>query len=443
MTLIEVIAAMAMIAVVSVICIAAFMTIIGVETRETNTRLASESAERKIASGEEATTSTAATLKMGGFKIPVNVDSYSETVGDGETIDAGGPGDGRIDISGSRNYMALRKEPEVQAPPPFFFGDGASALTSVGVAQETGGVGGAVEYPISVSGKYRIEVWGACGGSGGASSPDRASGGRGGYSVGTVNLQSGDTLYLYAGGAGKAYAMQNGAGGFNGGGASSHSDDPDVYVGSGGGASDVRIGGKTLDHRVIVAGGGGGAGGNTLFSNDSEDDTGSGGGADSGGGAGGGLCGAPGKPDGIYRGGGGAQIVGGVTGNSLADAVNGPGRFGEGGFTDVIQRQGGGGGGGWYGGGAGSYDGGGGGSGWIFTQAAVGAWSNVADRDRYALDDYGYSYQLEDAETVAGDMVNGMPDPRDTGFDPDNPTFGGRMTGNDRGGFVRLIYIGE
>lgn len=99
---------------------------------------------------------------------------------------------------------------------------------------------------VTKSGKYLLELWGANGG--------KNSGGTGGFSKGTVELSSGEILYLYVGGKGisattTTYTATSG-GGFNGGGNAAYGG------GTGGGATDIRIGGTTLNHRLIVAGGG-------------------------------------------------------------------------------------------------------------------------------------------------------------------------------------------
>lgn len=64
--------------------------------------------------------------------------------------------------------------------------------------------------PLS-PGAYKLEVWGAQGGYRSSSS----YGGKGGYSVGTLNLTSRQTVYVYVGGAGNTGKT---SGGFNGGG---------------------------------------------------------------------------------------------------------------------------------------------------------------------------------------------------------------------------------
>lgn len=100
-------------------------------------------------------------------------------------------------------------------------------------------------------GTYKLECWGAQGGSYSTS----YYGGKGGYSVGTLNLSSDKIIYLYSSGAGNANTSSTNTttyleGGFNGGGKGIRA--------SGGGASDIRIGQNSLYARVIVAGGGGG-----------------------------------------------------------------------------------------------------------------------------------------------------------------------------------------
>lgn len=155
-------------------------------------------------------------------------------------------------------------------------------------------------------------------------------GGLGGLASGYYDVKDIDsrTLNIYVGGRT----------GWNGGG---------VGVGtaglrSGGGASDIRLNGTTLNHRLIVAGGGGG-GWNYI------------------GGAGGGLTG--GKPVGgsgpvIYPN-GGTQTNGGAGGYLNPGNYSGtPGGFGYGGNGGYYNAgtRGCGGGGGWYGGGGGAGD---------------------------------------------------------------------------------------
>ena len=105
---------------------------------------------------------------------------------------------------------------------------------------------------IPTAGTYKLEVWGAQGGSGSYS-----TGGKGGYAKGNISLTSGTTLYIYVGGKGSFSTSAGSTGGWNGGGNTQNY----AYAGSGGGATDIRRGGKALSNRIIVAGGGGGSAG--------------------------------------------------------------------------------------------------------------------------------------------------------------------------------------
>ncbi len=151
----------------------------------------------------------------------------------------------------------------------------------------------------------------------------------------------GTTIYVYVG------EQPNGiTGGFNGGGNGENAGQ------GGGGASDIRIGGTTLNDRVIVAGGAGGGG---FWS-----------GEEVHGGIGGGLVGGTGYRSSFSSspGGEGGTQTGSGTGTCVS--LNNPsttGTFGIGGSPSGCGCEGYGGGGGWYGGaGSGNCRGGGGGS---------------------------------------------------------------------------------
>ena len=189
---------------------------------------------------------------------------------------------------------------------------------------------------ITTDGYYKLEVWGAQGGS--------SLGGYGGYSSGIVHFDKGDNLYVNVGGRGG-----NNAGGYNGGGSGQYSaggSTPPVGFG-GGGATHISL--KTgvlsslnndIDKILIVAGGGGGA----SESNDT-------------GGHAGGYAGVNGI--GNYAGTGGTQSAGGATGNSCSDctaASFGQGGNASGGSYSTGTWASGGGGGGFYGGGASGYE---------------------------------------------------------------------------------------
>jgi len=172
----------------------------------------------------------------------------------------------------------------------------------------------------------RFEALGAQGGK---------SGGGGGRVTGEFT-QVPEILYITVGGAGGSNAAE--PGGFNGGGTAGGSAGVE---GSGGGASDIRIG-FSLSSRIVVAGGGGGRGS----------------GLGSGGGAGGGLVGANGKTGQGSGGLGGTQSAGGLGGATYGDGTSGTagdwGVGGTGGYGPL--HGGGGGGGGYYGGGGGGAD---------------------------------------------------------------------------------------
>lgn len=104
-------------------------------------------------------------------------------------------------------------------------------------------IGSEQSFIVPATGNYKLEVWGAQGGTAGD------AGGLGGYASGTIVLTAGQTVYIYVGQLGKP---PSGGTAWNGGGAGI------CCGGGGGGCTDIRIGGTALSNRVIVAGGGGG-----------------------------------------------------------------------------------------------------------------------------------------------------------------------------------------
>ena len=120
-------------------------------------------------------------------------------------------------------------------------------------------------YEVTLSpGTYLLETWGAEGAAGKSRYKENGNykylyteGGRGGYSKGTLTLTNTNITYIYVGGQT----------GFNGGGISD-----DSMYGSGGGASDIRLGTDSLYARVIVAGGGGGGYAETEYIDNGEYD---------------------------------------------------------------------------------------------------------------------------------------------------------------------------
>lgn len=134
-------------------------------------------------------------------------------------------------------------------------------------------------FIVPIDGVYKLEVWGAQGGS---NAYTASPGGKGGYSIGYYKAKKGDKLYIYVGGQGTSYNGNiNGvAGGWNGGGGAIEGySEPRHYCqynGTGGGATDISLvssdvtynsstlryerSEKSYDGRIIVAGGGGGGG---------------------------------------------------------------------------------------------------------------------------------------------------------------------------------------
>ena len=240
----------------------------------------------------------------------------------------------------------------------------------------------------------KLEVWGAQGG-------DATYGGKGGYSVGTLNNLNGiSNLYVYVG-----QQPTSTTGGWNGGGGYSS------YGSSGGGATDISLHNNTyntINHyndRIIVAGGGGGKGYSSTY-----------------GGYGGGLNGGAGGSGSATSGGAGASQTSG--GNSGTGGSGSGYAGGYGAASTNNSHNGGGGGGGWYGGGSGvgsSTDaGGGGGSGYVWTSATASSAPSG-----YSVSS---SYYLTDAQTIAGNTSFPAPD-------------GSTETGHSGNGYARITAI--
>lgn len=277
---------------------------------------------------------------------------------------------------------------------------------------------GSVAQITLPSGRYKLEVWGA---SGGTYSSTSGTGGKGGYSKGTLNLVAEKAVYCYAGGQGTANTNAGTTahdGGFNGGGGAYS------RASGGGGGSDIRIGEDSLYARVIVAGGGGGA----AYSNNNSyysAITGGAGGGESGGNGG---YGNQNQTNSSYSASAGTQTAAGAdsssAGNYATEAKFGSGA--RGGYYSQSYAAGGGGG-GWYGGGVGRnyYAAGAGGSGYVYTTSTKGDYPSGC-----LLDD---SMLLTDAETTIG--TSSFPS-----------TSNGTETGHDGNGYVRItvldLYVG-
>ncbi len=252
-----------------------------------------------------------------------------------------------------------------------------------------GYTGGIQSFYVSVSGNYKLEVFGAQGGS-----ARDGLGGKGGYSYGNVYLTAGSTIYIGVGGAGQTGNSSTARvvpGGYNGGGTGSdavQSSGHWWYGGSGGGATHIALNSNLGELKnysgssskiLIVAGGGGGAGARNGW-----DNSGSSINQSFAGGAGGGLTGVSGIGGSTYEGTGGTQSSGGYS------AYAGDGSFGQGG-TYVPYHHTAGGGGGWYGGGGSyAYGSAGGGSSYIGSLASANTIANYNSGNGYARVTYLY-----------------------------------------------------
>ena len=212
-------------------------------------------------------------------------------------------------------------------------------------------------WSAPTTGTYTFQVWGAQGGSAlNTNGTVGQTGPLGGYAAGNYSLSSGQALYVYVGGQGSGSTSTYNAisGGFNGGGIG-YNGDANGRAASGGGGSDIRIGGSALANRVIVAGGGGGGKYFTGYGPQS-------------GSFGGGTSGQAGATS-VYgesmSGGGGTQSAGGAGGQN--GGTGGSGTLGNGGNGISGHPYGSSGGGGGYfgGGGAGVGMSPGGGSGYV------------------------------------------------------------------------------
>ena len=289
---------------------------------------------------------------------------------------------------------------------------------NAGATKDFGYTGGTQSWtvPEGCSGTYLLEVWGAQGG-GRVYNTGAATGGKGGYSKGTVTLNAGTTIYVVVGGQGNSMttctnsnaSASTAAGGYNGGGYVMC----DYYngnAGSGGGATHIGTFNSTLAARgstsglYIVAGGGGGGGPNAADNASNIPYGGTGGGTSGGDGTG-----RERDPNNGAYGLGGSQSAGGrqsvrTNGMAMEDLANfNFGSFGQGGSQKVVPHSqatsgadttgsynsGAGGGGGLYGGGAGlSYSGsspsGGGGSGYIGGVSGGSMTAGVREGNGYA-----------------------------------------------------------
>ena len=236
---------------------------------------------------------------------PNDCDSDCQTLG--MTADTDDDNDGVLDIDDA--FPLISTEPSVFTFA--FTGTQQEFLVPAGVTQIV------------------AEVYGAQGG-------DPTYGGKGGLVKAEIAVTAGDQLYLNVGGAGFGHDDIN-QNGWNGGGKDFNSSN---YTLTGGGASDIRLGGVVLANRIVVAGGGGQRAIPIGY-----------------GGAGGGDLGQDGPNVTSATGGtGGSQTAGGLGGcGNIYCGARGDGSLGQGGKGDGDNGHGGG---GYYGGGGGGSSGG-------------------------------------------------------------------------------------
>ena len=237
------------------------------------------------------------------------------------------------------------------------------------------------KFTFTKESDYKIEVWGAQGGS--SLGFAGARGGYGGYSSGVYHFTEGQSIFINVGGVGENGTNNSTTklGGYNGGG-NKVSPDSAYYGSAGGGATHVALSSGLLstfsskvDDLIIVAGGGGGGAG--ISGNYGY------------GGSGGGFVGGNGLNflGNVGWGAGGSQTAPGCYNTTINTNC---GSFGQGNGT--TNGHGGAGGGGFYGGGAtntANIGGGGGGSGYIGnpnltekTMYCYGCTENTSDNTR-------------------------------------------------------------
>ncbi len=233
----------------------------------------------------------------------------------------------------------------------------------------TGADGSEQTYETICNGTYKLETWGAQGGK----YDNEFIGGYGGYSIGKINLEKSNELYINIGGSGKSSSSEDLAGGYNGGGSSNYqrSFENNRYFASGGGATHIAFHPGLLstlekeNKNILIVSGGGGA---SYYSvNDNINNK---------GGSAGGYIGVNGEQTTMGYGSfgyGGTQTAGGnsicdettcdIWTNGISSNFAGNGSFGKGGVGVASSN---GGGGGYYGGGASVHvQSAGGGSGYI------------------------------------------------------------------------------
>ena len=134
----------------------------------------------------------------------------------------------------------------------------SGTLADVSMFSHTGSV---QTYTVAKTGKYTIELAGAAGGNAGhfSSQPLTYLGGKGGVVKVTMDLQQGQTLYLYVGAVGRSDGDAGVTPAAGNGTTSQGGNSVGYRAATGGGATEIRLDGTDRSNIIAVAGGGGGA----------------------------------------------------------------------------------------------------------------------------------------------------------------------------------------
>lgn len=266
------------------------------------------------------------------------------------------------------------------------------------------------EFTAPQSGSYKIELWGAQGGTTNGSYP----GGKGAYTSGEIDLTKGDKLYIYVG-----EQPKSNTGGYNGGGNGTSG-----YAG-GGGATDVRLSSGNwkdatgLRNRLMVAAGG--SGGYHFSQNP---------GFSVAGAPGGTLSGLSTAVSNTCLPKGGTQTAGGTC--DSYSAVSGGFGFGGNGAGDTGATASSGGGSGYYGG-SGRYDRdsskSAGGSGSSFISGYTGCNAVKQNGTPSGSSNHYSGKVFRNGQMIAGN--SGLPNPRGSGT----------ITGNSGNGYARITLV--
>ena len=310
-------------------------------------------------------------------------------------------------------------------------------------------------FTVPHSGYYKLEAWGAQGGSisGDAYNSSNALresnvtyyGGKGAYTTGQIYLNEGTILYIHVGGTvvTNSSSTCNITGGYNGG-ASISSSTQCIYGAPGGGATDIRIVSgswddfSSLKSRIMVAAGGGGAN----FRNYGY--------GEGNGGEGGELTGINGyesmKPGSYFRadysagymiGKGGTQTTGGYPiqyflNGQITEVLDKTASFGGLNNNEILSQTGGGG--GYYNGGVSGHGGGGGGSSFISGYSGCDAISENSTSTNIihtGQPNHYSGYVFVNSRMIAGNKEMPAHDGVST------------MIGNQGNGYAKITYVGE